>query len=1237
MHRDDATTGDHASRFVSTYATGGGGVVFEHLYGALLLSGLLLGDPIDELGEDVRPTSVRFQATEESAVDDLLMKGKTADGGERWLSVGVRHAPRLVESDASTRSLLAQYLRIAHDSWDRLSEGWWRLALVVGTDDGPVRELKALAELAHGSPDHASFVARLASGVAVPPRRRHEQLVSLARDAAAALELPEVLADELLYRVLHVLRVRVARVERSDTTDLTGAIARLRHAVPDNKQVTAGALSHRLAKLSERYAPAGTIVTEALLRRDLRGFPLSRSPSWAAAWRLLDRLSEGLRAQTGTRLQSGARRLELPRATERSELTAAMHDVDSVLIVHGEPDVGKSALTLQCGEVLAGSGSAVTQLSLRDLPTPTHELESRLGGALYEVLGATAVGDVRLLIVDGAEAVLEARGPLLRDLVSAAQDAGLGVVVVTRDDALETVRRELGGLDPPPREHTVPRLTDDELDHITAAFPSIRSLRRRPRARGLLGRPGLVALLLRSGAAEIASEGLLSEAAVYTLVWRRLVRHDEDTSRAPDSRDRALVALARRALIGSGELPDAGVLPSLRSDGLLRPADPLRADEFSDDLIRDFALTRLLLLDGVSLLTTCDEPRRALRAARIVCEARLSAARFGETAWEELRKCFAAVARADGTRWSEVPLEALLTGGASAEQLRALWPQLRNAGDVQTLYRLAEQRHARDPDVLQALAETIITTPGGPGLAQDEEKRIVLAWLRVLAYTELDPHPLRARTRDAVLARGVDRADDFAVAALALLGPDLDETAEAGLRGVGGPWLAPAVEEMEAAFTLAHARPTLLIELSEAYYLLDPRSAEASDFSFGGPIRGHRGTFDGRLAGWTRGPFAALLRVRPVEALKFINRLLDRAASAAGTKSAGALLNFPGIGPRHCAGDASVWAWYRGGSTVAYPCVSALLAVERWADQALAQGAAPRRVAELLLRDANNLAMPGLVAGVLVRHIELVDDTLDPWLADPRVWDFEFARASAEESMHVQGPDPPDLAGRDRRVWDFWAAAQELVQQALKENDRGAVARLDAVADALLAAAVPPSSEWEPADSDDAASVLRAANYEPADAPDGTRVWNYKAPADIAARLEADRVRRMTLLTAHRLDRLYVQGDAGLDSPDILADLPAARALLELMPLDNHDLTGYVVGAVVAVGAAACRAISDGTVTLPADDVAWAADIVMRAAWSPVLGFPGAPQSALVAGCADGRRRHRVPPRRQVRRCEPRP
>lgn len=58
------------SSAASPYSTGGGGTVLEHRYGATLLTHVLSGAPLYELGDTAAPLSVKFQAGSVSDTDD---------------------------------------------------------------------------------------------------------------------------------------------------------------------------------------------------------------------------------------------------------------------------------------------------------------------------------------------------------------------------------------------------------------------------------------------------------------------------------------------------------------------------------------------------------------------------------------------------------------------------------------------------------------------------------------------------------------------------------------------------------------------------------------------------------------------------------------------------------------------------------------------------------------------------------------------------------------------------------------------------------------------------------------------------------------------------------------------------------------------------------------------------------------------------------------------------------------
>jgi hypothetical protein len=465
------------------YSTGGGGVVLEHRVAAVLLSSLLLAESMPLLGDEAVATSIRFQASAFSPIDDLLVLGQTPDGGARKLSIGVRRSPALTKSDESSLGLLSPYVGVTLDHWGDLRDGTSRLGLVVADSTAAVRQLIELTAIARGSLDSTSFHAevrrprRTNKGV----RERRKQVVALVDRILSDLDRPNAPdAEEVTWRLLKGLGVMSCRVEGADQTDRTSTVRRLQAITGDQSPAAADGLFAKLAELAGSYAPQGANVDVPTLRRDLKGVALKGSPRHSRAWETVQGLVNRLKARTGFHLVNEDGRLELERADARESLKRAMNAAassGSALLVTGEPDVGKSALTIRVAETVAQEGSVVTALSLRDLPPTTLEFENLLGGRLDEVLAEAASGPNRLLVIDGAEASLEGRGDLLTDLTRAARSSGYGVVAVTRRDGRGAVAEALSAKDAASfNELEIPGLTDQERAELKATFANLSGL-----------------------------------------------------------------------------------------------------------------------------------------------------------------------------------------------------------------------------------------------------------------------------------------------------------------------------------------------------------------------------------------------------------------------------------------------------------------------------------------------------------------------------------------------------------------------------------------------------------------------------------------------------------------------------------------------------------------------------------------------------------------------------------------
>ncbi|MEU6182914.1 ATP-binding protein [Streptomyces coeruleorubidus] len=1224
----------------SPYATGGGGVWLEHRYAATLVAALLTEDPISELGDDVVPHSVRLQASYISPIDDVVVEGRTRDGQVRRVSIGVRRNPDLTTSDEKSVPLVRSFLRVVTEHWDEVGAGRWRVVLAVGVSSTAVQQTDALARIARSVSSADGFRTAVerpgVAKTAVLARLKHLDalVVAASKDDAA---LSHVDAGELTWRWLMALRVRHLRLEGVDESDRTTAVSALRRIVADEATTTADDVFARLAERSGAWASSAAALDQALVRRELSGFPLGRPPSYRPAWSVLDGMARRLREGTPPDLQAGDVRLELDRSEERARLADTMNRTGragSGLVVTGEPDVGKSALTIRTAKQLTEHGAAVTCLSLRDLPESVAQVEHLLGGRpLADVFAAGETREVRLLVIDGAEAVLEGRRELFREVATAAFRAGLGVVAVTRNDGsarvCEVMQAGASQADRPETvaQHHVPRLTLAERRRLVETFQTLIRFSADTQAEWLVGRPGLVDVLLRAGTVTETST-LLSEADVFGAVWNGLVRNDEEYlpgGVSPDDREHAVLAVACRAL----KLPDsaptsAGALPRLRSDAVLRaPANPAFAagDEFATDLMRDFALCRLFLTAGWEPLRKAKAPRWTIRAVRLACQVKLLAG-DPAAAWRELCHEFQQFGGQEGQRWKEVPMEALLTLGDAQSAIESVWDDL-TADDhrgLKTLLRLADLRYVTstiaDPFTLAPVVALTYCTDRDLGqnnrYSQGMGKTIrhlVLAWLRGMARDTQHPDTLRQQVRDYVLAMHPEHYDDFAVEALATLGPDTDEASEQWLRETAAQapgQLAAAVESF-GAIPMARTHPRLLLDLTEAYYIHQPRR---SRWGGGGlhddGIRRHsRQTgFGPPFAAWHFGPFYWLLHSLTADTLDMINRMLDHAATfrvrapqdEPAAPPQGISLDIPGIGPRYFVGDRHVWGWYRGSTVGPHPCMSALMAVERCADSLIAAGIPYEKVVHLLLRGCNNLAMAGLVVGLLVRRLHDAGNLLDVWLTSPAVWSLETSRTSAEGRFHVRGAEPDDVVGAHRRTTTPREAAAELTQQAMITGDQQRLDALTGIADRLVANARAELGE----DPDGQltrvqgwASLLRPENHPAYRTADNKIVLQYTPPAEVAEGFTSLAAQVAAGSEALRLQHTY--GDAEIQpehwpTDSLLADLELARQITADPPSFG---TLHPQDAPAAVAAAAVISHARGLTVVPDDDLRWAADILL--------------------------------------------
>lgn len=221
-----------------------------------------------------------------------------------------------------------------------------------------------------------------------------------------------------------------------------------------------------------------------------------------------------------------------------------------------------------------------------------------------------------------------------------------------------------------------------------------------------------------------------------------------------------------------------------------------------------------------------------------------------------------------------------------------------------------------------------------------------------------------------------------------------------------------------------------------------------------------------------------------------------------------------------------------------------------------------------------------------------------------QAWHMEAARALGEGpgTLHVQGPDPADLHGRDRRGLRFHDVAAGMTVQAMLDGDQDRLAALAAIGDELIERA----RDLTGGDSDAGqrtaiaegwAAILHPENHHPELTEDGGVSFQYQHPGDVAQNLAGRRESLQRSMTALRLQSTYARFPVSAAPTDTLAaDLAAARDLADNPPPDGPL---HPADPIAAVAAATVVGHAQGRAVVPDDDLRWAADVIIEVATHP--------------------------------------
>ncbi len=530
------------------------------------------------------------------------------------------------------------------------------------------------------------------------------------------------------------------------------------------------------------------------------------------------------------------------------------------------------------------------------------------------------------------------------------------------------------------------------------------------------------------------------------------------------------------------------------------------------------------------------------------------------------------------------------------------------------LDQCVENERVLDEQEAVRQAELAARTP--EEIAADEERRKKFA-----AMSSVSMSGRRRRRPEPTRHRPYQWIHDAQVEHLALLGPDLGPEGEAILRRIAEDEphsLDHAVEPIFAGHSLASYDPKLLIDLAAAYYIED-EDDDDDGFGWSGGfhdegIRHHRfGGLGSPLASFTHGPFLSLFRADYPGGVVLLNHMLDHAArcririlsdlrhgeppdeNRSGSKR---VLSVAGE-PREFVGDGHVWLWYRGTGVGPYPCMSALQALEFVTEEYIRAGVPPPVLTAIMLDGAHSLAMPALVLGILVRHLEVAGEVIEPYLVEPTVWQLEFSRVTNETTGLAARF--PELPNPERRGWSLREVSMMLTLRA--EGDR--IAHLKALGDQLLGNAAAEVGEDSSADAREylatvrnwAASLDRAA-YEVRQEDDHVLIQQAVDPEveQILGETNAD-LRRTNDAIGLTVRHAHVRDNGGrapdIEAEALAADIALARELLDDPP---QSVAGFSADGPVAAAASAVELHLAGRAIVADDDLSWSATVLLQVA-----------------------------------------
>jgi len=1058
----------------SPAATGDAGGHFEQHVDAFSLSLLLVGATPPIL-TNTSVVEVCLQ-TEHLGwqTDDLLIVGETGTGVLRKLAVQVKRSFTVSASSEDCRKTFKGFWD-DFQARDRFNESEDRLA--VFTQQGTstlLHSFNSLLECARASVDADDFHHRvgLEGYVSKKAKQQNEAIKAILTEHIGAPP-----CDDDYWRFLRVVNVVSYDLNTSSAQTEAIVLSLLAHVttgVPDAVAAAKATWTTLLECVGHGRPAAATYRRESLPAETVGRHTTIPTADAQGLQALVDHgqtVRDSIRSTIGNSY-------EIDRSVEIINLLAELDD-HQVVIVTGAAGSGKSALAKKLLVQVEANRPVLAFQAVEFATAHINETLANTQTTLNEqrLLAILAGHDRVVVLVESVERLLEhsVRDAFSHLLQAVQGDRAVRLVLTCRDYSVETVRNSLlAPLGLLHSVHEVPALSDEELQLVQEAVPSLDLPLRDSQLRAFLRTPYVLDMASRL---EWEKGAHLENARAFReKCWKELIRAEHFTAAGmPRRREAAFIDVAHRRATElrsfvRPDSPDAEALDALVQASLIACA-PQSSALFAPahDVLEDWAIIRWfdeqfsLTDDTLTVLADCVGGYPALRrgfrrwlgehfeldpasAHNIVLGALdqtelppyfrddcLVAALLSEMAGDFLAGCIDRIEGGDSQllnqiihvlrvacksspRWLSIP-------GLPSHMLIPIGP-----GWVPVLQMVSRLIHSLLPEnallilgLVEDWAKQIDWNNASPA-GFTEAGLIVDALLPCFDGYRFDD--ARKRTLEVLLKipRAVPRFRGLIARAETCDRRDYAASELADLI-LGSVSVGYVCRDFPAeVISLVNARLRLTdADFDHEYHL----SALEVSQVFG--IREH-GVSDFFPASALQGPFGALLRSHPREGLDFILDLLNHAGEWYGTQRwpGGSLeparqitLDIPDSGPVKQWMNGRLYGMYRGMTVGPYALQSALMALESWLlNAAEMEGVDLEFWLLYILRTSNNVMATAVVTSVCIAYPDKAGRAGLALLTNRELIDCDRSRIVSESAAGLEmfsGMNPSHLIYEQER------------------------------------------------------------------------------------------------------------------------------------------------------------------------------------------------------------------------------